>query len=350
MSPELHEASEAPSMALLKRRNQNLLAMAIILGGLFLGSLFVDFWQLVAGEGFSAWATRTHNVLPVAGKTWVGYSDPKVSLQVISDKTCASCDPNEALVWLRRVVPTLEATTIDIQDTLGSTLAERFDVVTLPAFIFSKDILHTNFYSQASSLFQAKAGSYFFDMSKIGLPAGRYLKLPQVGDSDIVTGSKDARVTIIEFSDFECPACQTLHKNIQLAAAAYHDQVRIVFKHLPLSFHAQANNAALAAQCANDQGKFETYANYLFSKQAEWSKAPGLQKFKDYAWWLRLDGRAFTVCLDRSQYQDKVSADRAEAADLSISATPATFINGTFLDGAVSVDDIRSVIDQELAR
>ena len=252
---------EASVTSSLKKQQQNLFAVAIILGGLFLGSLFVDFVQLVSGEGFSSWATRTHSVLQTDDATWVKYDDPKVDLQVITDKNCAACDPNEALVWLRRVMPTLEATSIDIQDETGRALAERFDVVTLPAFIFSKDVLHTSFYSQASSLFQGKEGRYFFDMGKIGLPAGRYLKLPQVGEDDIVTGSANAKVTIVEFSDFECPYCQVFHKDVRQVAATYGDQVRVVYKHLPLSIHVQAENAALAAQCAHAQGKFDLYAD-----------------------------------------------------------------------------------------
>lgn len=347
MSEELSETSEAVT---LKKRNQNLLALALLLGGLFLGSLFVDFVQLISGEGFSSWAARTHNVLETADKTWVGYSDPKVDLQVIADENCAACDPGEALVWLRRVVPTLETTRVDISDEYGKKLAERFGVVTLPAFIFSKDVLHTSFYTQASSLFQANGDRYFFDMSKIGLPAGRYLKLPEVGENDIVTGSREAKVTIVEYSDFECAFCSTFHKNVKTASASYGDQVRLVFKHLPLSFHTQAHNAALASQCANEQGKFDVYADYLFTKQAEWSKTTGLQKFKDYAWWLKLDFRAFASCLDSGKYADTVAQDKEEAATLLISATPATFVNGTFLDGAVSADDIKATIDEELAK
>ena len=107
----------------LKKRYQNLFAVAIILGGLFLGSLFVDFLQLVRGEGFSSGAAETHNVLETADKTWVAYEDPKVELTVITDQKCSSCDPNEALVWLRRVVPTLEATKVDISDDFGGKLA-----------------------------------------------------------------------------------------------------------------------------------------------------------------------------------------------------------------------------------
>lgn len=345
------EAPLATSSAVLdKKRHQNLLAITIILGGLFLGSLFVDFLQLVSGEGFSSFAVKTHNVLETANKTWVAYTDPKVELQVLTDKDCAACDPSEALVWLRRVIPTLEATRVDISDEFGQKYAERFGVVTLPAFIFSKDIVETDFYSQAASLFQAKEGKYFFDMSKIGLPAGRYLKLPQVGEGTIVTGSTEAKVTIVEYSDFECPYCQVFHKDLRKVTATYGDQVRVVYKHLPLSIHLQAENAALASECANEQGKFDTYVDYLLTKQAEWSKTKGTQKFKDYAWWLKLDGRAFTACLDSGKYKEKIVADKEEATALLITATPATFVNGSFLDGAVTAEEIKATIDQELSK
>jgi protein-disulfide isomerase len=306
--------------------------------------------QLVRGEGFSSGAAETHNVLETADKTWVAYEDPKVELTVITDQKCSSCDPNEALVWLRRVVPTLEATKVDISDDFGGKLAERMSIVTLPAFVFSKDILHTSFYSQASSLFVEKEGRYVFDMSKIGLPAGRYLKLPVVGEQDIVSGQADAKVTIVEYSDFECSYCKTFHQDLRRTAAAFGDEVRLVYKHLPLSFHVQAVNAAMASQCANEQGKFDAYADHLFTKQAEWSKSAGTQKFKDYAWWLKLDYRAFTSCLDSGKYQEKIAKDKEEATALYIGATPATFINGTFLDGAVSSADIKVTIEQELAQ
>lgn len=331
-------------------KTKNLLALTIILGGLFLGSLFVDFVQLVSGEGFSPWATRTHNVLETSGKTWVGYGDPKVELSVITDKDCSACDPSEALVWLRRVLPTLEASRIDISDPIGKNMAERSGVVTLPAFIFSKDVTQTSFYSQASSLFQVRDGRYFFDMGKIGLPAGRYLKLPVVDGQDIVSGPENAKVTIVEFSDFECPHCKTFHTTLKRVAASYGDQVRLIYKHLPLAYHAQAENAALASECANEQGKFDAYADHLFNKQGEWSKVTGLQKFKDYAWWLKLDYKKFSSCLEGGVYKEKIAKDKDEAAAFSLGATPATFVGGTFLDGAVSADDIKQALDQELAK
>lgn len=332
------------------KKEKNLLAGVILLGGLFFGSLLVDFVQLVNGEGFSSWATKHYNVLETNGKTWVGYGDPKVALQVITDAQCTTCDPGEALVWLRRVIPTIEVTRIDIADSFGAELANRLGFTTLPAFVFSKDILHTNFYSQASSLFESRDGRYLFDMGKIGLPVGRYLKLPPVNEDDIVSGPDDAKVTIILFSDFECPFCKTFHADLKQISTQYPDQVRIVYKHLPLSFHTQAENAGQAAECADEQGKFDAYSNHLYTKQGEWSKTTGLQKFKDYAWWLKLDYRSFTTCLDSHRYKEKIVRDGEEARVLNITATPATFIGETFVDGAVEKNDIKRIIEQEIAR
>lgn len=341
---------EDPSINQATKRVQNLTALAVVLGGLFVGSLFVDFVQLATGQGFSLLATRNHNVLETSGKTWVGYGDPLVKLQVITDENCSSCDPSEALVWLRRVLPTLEATKVNVSDPAGQALIAHFSLTTLPTFIFSKDILHTSFYSQASSLFAEAEGRYFFDMAKIGLPVGKYLTLPEVADNEIVFGPRDAKVTVIEFSDFQCPYCKTFHQDLMTTLKTYGDQVRFVYKNLPLSFHPQAESAALASLCAREQGKFALYADYLFTKQDEWAKTKDTQKFKDYAWWLRLDGRKFSQCLDQKKYADTVKADKEEATRFAVSATPGTFINSTFLNGAVSALDIRHAIDQELAK
>lgn len=333
-----------------KQKVKNLSALAILLAGLFLGSLFVDFAQLLTGKGFSRSAVKNYDLLETGGKTWVAYTDPKVAVQVITDRTCAECDPSEALVWLRRVVPTLEVSSIESDSDSGKSLIDRFGVATVPAFIFSNSVTQTDFYSQASSLFTQEDGKYFFDMGRIGLPVGKYLKLPEIGDGDIALGSKDAKVVIIEFSDFQCPYCKAFHKDLMSTLKAYGDKVLYVYKNLPLSIHLQAENAALAGECANEQGKFQVYADNLFAKQDEWAKTTGTQRFKDYSWRFSMNGRQFAKCLDTKKYQDKVDADKTEAAGFSITGTPGTFVNGTFLSGAVGVDVLKATIDAELAK
>ncbi|OGI14122.1 MAG: hypothetical protein A3E38_02170 [Candidatus Moranbacteria bacterium RIFCSPHIGHO2_12_FULL_54_9] len=333
-----------------KQMLKNLMALIIVLSGLFIGSLFVDFVQLATGKGFSGNAVHTYDLLTAGGKTWVAYQEPKVSVQVITEKGCSECDPSEALVWLRRVIPTIEAAPIESDSELGQNLIERFQIASLPAFIFSPSVADTDFYTQASSLFDIEGNGYFFDMGKIGLPVGKYLHLPTISDNDITMGPKDAPVKIVEFSDFQCPYCKAFQADLNKALKDYPGKILFVYKHLPLSFHPQAENAALAASCANEQGKFQAYADNLFAKQDEWSKSVGTQKFKDYSWRFGLNGREFAKCLDTKKYQDKVDADKAEAESFSISGTPGTFVNGTFLPGAVGIDALKQAIDAELVK
>lgn len=332
------------------QKTKNLSALAILLAGLFIGSLFVDFVQLATGRGFSGRAASSHDVLPADDKTWVAYGDPKVSVEVITDKDCAECDPSEALVWLRRVVPTVEATGVESGSDLGQALIERFRIATLPAFVFSQNVARTDFYTQASSLFEGEGNRYFFNMTAIGLPVGKYLKLPEIKDDTIAIGSKDAKVKIVEFSDFQCPFCKAFHKDLTKTVREYGDKVLFAYKHLPLSIHPQAENAALASECANEQGKFPMYADYLFAKQDDWGKSAGTQKFKNYAWYLKLNSNDFAKCLDTRKYLGKVNADQEEAASFSINGTPGTFVNDTFLGGAVSASELKAAIDQELAK
>lgn len=333
-----------------KQKAKNLSALVIILAGLFVGSLFVDFVQLALGRGFSGGAIKKHDLLEAGGRTWVAYDDPKVTVQVLTEKDCSACDPSEALVWLRRVVPTLEAAPIESVSETGRFLIERFRITSLPAFIFSGSVADTGFYAQASSLFDAEDGRYFFDMGKIGLPAGKYLKLPNIDDTDIAIGPKDAPVTIIEYSDFQCPYCKVFQADLNKVLKEYEGKILFVYKHLPLSFHPQAQNAALAASCADEQGKFQAYADNLFARQDEWSKTVGTRRFKDYSWRFGMNGREFAKCLDTKRYQAKVDADMAEAASFAISGTPGTFVNGTFFPGAVGYDVLKQAIDTELAR
>lgn len=161
-----------------EQRIKNLTALVIILAGLFAGSLFVDLVQLVLGSGFSRMAVKEYNLLETGGRTWVAYNEQKVTAQVITNRDCPACDPSEALIWLRRVIPTLEVSPIEDDSDLGKLLIERFGIVSLPAFIFSESITETDFYAQAGSLFRGESGKYFFDMGKIGLPAGRYINTP----------------------------------------------------------------------------------------------------------------------------------------------------------------------------
>lgn len=328
-----------------KKRTQNLVSAVILLAGLFVGSLFVDIGQLVSREGFSPRAVRESTILEAAGKTWVAYADPKVTVQAITEESCEACAPDEALVWLRRILPTMEASPVEASSDEGKALIERFGVTTLPAFVFSGEIASTDFYDIAAEIFAEKDGSYLLDTARLGLAPGKYLSLPEIGEDAIVIGSRDAKVTVVEYSDFQCPYCRMFAASVKQMIAEYGADVAFVYKHLPLSFHPQAENAALASECANEQGKFAAYHDLLFAQQDVWGKTQGTQSFKNYARQLGMKTADFNACLDTRKYADKVAADAEEAAKFGISGTPGIFVGDTFFAGAIQYAELKAAID-----
>lgn len=166
------------------------------------------------------------------------------------------------------------------------------------------------------------------------------------GTNDPVLGPPTAPVEIVEFSDFQCPFCSRVGPTLKQIQQTYGERVRLVFRDLPLPNHAQAFKAAEAAQCAHDQGKFWEYHDVLFANQS--ALAP--EQLKGHAATLGLDTAVFAACLDEGRHAERVRQDMAEAERLGINGTPAFFINGRFLSGALPFESFRAVIDDELAR
>ncbi len=332
------------------KKMKNLISIAILLGGLFAGSLFVDVTQIIKGSGFSSKNLSKSEIFEANGKTWVAYSEPVVGVKVISDDTCDKCDPSEALVWLRRVLPTISAEKVAFDSQAGKDLIDHFGITTLPAFIFDGNISKTDFYSQAQVLFDAKEDLYILKTQELGLTPGKYLNIPEVKEGDATFGKTDSAVKVVVFSDFQCPFCRSFWNSLRATMKVYGDKVLFDYKHLPLGIHPQANNAALASSCAQEQNKFWEYGDKLYATQAAWGATTDTQLFKDYAKALKLNEDQFNQCLDSKKYQDKIDADKNEANDFGVSGTPATFINSQFKNGVVSADDLKTAIDQELAK
>ncbi len=166
-------------------------------------------------------------------------------------------------------------------------------------------------------------------------------------DDDPILGSQDAAITIIEFSDYECPFCRRWHQEVlPLIQAKYGDQVRLVYRDFPLySIHANAGPAAEAANCAGDQDRYWEFSDLLFSGEM----ALGRAAYEAYADNLSLDLEAFTQCLDDQRYKDEVDADFAYASELGVRSTPTFFINGLAVVGAQPFEVFEQIIDMELA-
>lgn len=165
-------------------------------------------------------------------------------------------------------------------------------------------------------------------------------------DDDPVRGPATAAITIIEFSDYECPYCQSWHQEVWLPLqAAFPDQIRLVYRDFPLPGHPNATPAAQAANCAHEQDRFWEYHDLLFS----WELGLSREAYLEYANRLGLDTNMFTQCLDENRYADEVQADFDYAANLGVRSTPTFFINGLPMVGAQPLDVFKQVIEKELA-
>lgn len=167
-----------------------------------------------------------------------------------------------------------------------------------------------------------------------------------IAEDDPTLGPEDAVITMIEFSDFECPFCRRYYlETFDQIMTTYEGQIRYVFKNFPLSFHASARPAANAASCAHEQETFWDYRGKLFSMELPLGDDAYLQYAED----LNLDMTAFTKCLDENRYEDRVLDDFNYGADLGVNGTPFFFINGLPLVGAQPFETFKQMIDLELA-
>jgi protein-disulfide isomerase len=168
-----------------------------------------------------------------------------------------------------------------------------------------------------------------------------------LADDDAVKGDADAPVTIVEFSDFECPFCgryfeQTYPKIVQNYIET--GKVKYIFRDFPLSFHANAQKAAEAAECAGEQGKYFEMHDLLFANQ----DSLNVESYKQYAEDLGLDTEQFNTCLDSGEMADEVAADFTYGQQVGVTGTPAFFINGKMISGAQPYEAFEQVIEEAL--
>ena len=168
----------------------------------------------------------------------------------------------------------------------------------------------------------------------------------QVAATGPSRGPKDARVTIVEFSDFQCPFCKRVGPTLDAIVERYPEDVRIVHRNFPLGNHNRAAPAAAAALCAEDQGQFWAYHDLLFENP----RALEDQHFAEYAAKLGLDEQAFAACYDEGRYEAQVAQDLADGRAAGVTGTPAFFVNGVLLSGARPKEAFFELIDAELAR
>lgn len=193
----------------------------------------------------------------------------------------------------------------------------------------------------------------WFDKQTQNNPVEVYIAKPirpvfsvQVGDAPFV-GKADAKVTIVEFSDFQCPFCQKGAGVMEEVKKKYGNKVKIAFKNYPLPFHNNAKTAANAGLCANEQGVnfFWKMHDQMFANQGSLT-AEGLVGMAKK---IGLKEADFKTCLESNKFAVKVESDIKEGQDVGVKSTPTFFVNGKMISGAVPLEQFSEVIDQEMS-
>lgn len=167
-----------------------------------------------------------------------------------------------------------------------------------------------------------------------------------VGDGP-ARGPADAPITLVEFSDYQCPFCKSAEALVEQVLERYPTQVRLIFRQFPLdNIHPQARGASEAALCAQEQDRFWEYHRVLFREAPKL----GEEELKHYASEIGLDRAAFDACLAEDRHAATVQADVDAGTGIGVAGTPAFFVNGLPLAGARSADQFAVLIDQELER
>jgi predicted DsbA family dithiol-disulfide isomerase len=165
-------------------------------------------------------------------------------------------------------------------------------------------------------------------------------------DTSRVRGDPRAPVTIVEFSDFQCPFCQRIQPTLLEILARYPGKVRLAYRDYPLSqIHPRAQKAAEAARCAGEQGKFWEYHDMLYADVSKLADAD----LAAHARGLEIDEAKFGACLESGRHSAGVDQDQKDGVNAGVNGTPAFLVNGVMLEGAQPITAFESIIESELA-
>ena len=174
----------------------------------------------------------------------------------------------------------------------------------------------------------------------------------QVVDTDHIRGDKTAPVTLVEYSDFQCPACKSFYPFVErLLSEEASSTLRFVYRHFPLTQHKNAIPASKASESAHIQGKFWEMYNILFDKQQDWESSSDAKTiFIGYAKDLGLDTEKFSEDMESKEVKNIVNNDYRSGVKAKLKGTPSFFLNGRYIDNPQSYDSFKKIIDDEYTK
>ncbi len=198
-------------------------------------------------------------------------------------------------------------------------------------------------------LIAVAVGGGIYGMAKIASrPAqnsGAAITVPPLAESDWVKGGRNARAVLIEYSDFQCPACAFYYPYLKRLSEEFGDDLAIVYRHFPLPMHQNAKTAAAAADAAGRQGKFWEMHDAIFDSQRLWEGSTNANKlFAEYAKKIGLDVEKFTADMMSGEVQDAVRAAYQTSVRMGLNSTPTLFLDGRLLVNPRSYEDFRKIV------
>ncbi len=295
-----------------------------------------------------------------------------VNLMVIEDINCEACQVDFFIENVKEgLFPQMETEKIDSTSEKGKKVIEELNVLMLPVYLFNEEIDKRSDWDQMQDAFDKVTyeGKSLYYLSPMVLPTKVLVNMPEILENSIVIGNENAKVTVYEFSDYECPFCAIAEGNEELVAMfsaqspgyqapipevlklVEEGTVRYVFYNMPIaSLHPKAKTTHMAALCANEQGMWEEYHKKLFADRSDWiEETDRISKFVEYAKEFGMDEVQFKECVETNKYEAQINAELALASKLGVSGTPAFFINKNFISGAQDFTTFKAFIDSELS-
>jgi len=286
-----------------------------------------------------------------AGKTYVVYDYPRPKVDVVMDEKCQrpECDLESYYTQIKEsITPLAEFNEFDYRSRQGKSIIENFNVNLLPILVFDKTIEKTDNFEQSSRFFQAKNEKYILQLDPF-----KALKGPDLSNGQLLgeTVDKKAPLTIVEYTSFSCPHCVEAYKNVETVLDTYEGNITLVIKYF--SKGGNDMHAAVAAECAAQQGKFLEMHSLLFDEQNTWLPMGeiGLKKeFVGYAKRIDLDKNDFENCYtDNQEVIDLINTHTKEAESLAVDGLPTFFINNNIVQGSYPIESFTKIIDDILA-
>lgn len=371
-SEKAAEANRKPVSANAKDDSNNTWMIVSIVLGILVILLVISIGIVYNNANNGADAGLVDETTDTSDDVNVPVDENVVSLLIVEDPSCDSCQVDLFATQVRdNLIDGLVYEKVDYESVEGAAIVEALDAKQVPIYLFSSNIEQRDDWVELEGAFLPVEfdGNSFYMLNPQFIPAKVLIEAPTVTESAIIIGDVDAPVTVIEFTDYECPFCAIAEGNEELVEQfrgqnptytppipavieeyVESGDVRIVFYNYPIAqLHPQAREVHNAALCANAQGEFEDYSRLIWDNRETWSEESQRKDIlMGYAEDLSLDMSDFETCVDEATYDSQIDEEMALGQQYGVSGTPAFFIGRTFISGAQDFEVFEAAIESEL--